>query len=119
MDDSSKGTRSLRSRCVCGDWKRAIDGRRLLRADLLPLSVGGIFLNFWAHRDAEYVLPPQRSTVSGSVIHLYPCTDYGWCAGMVKDHHEVYYEDKCLGIEETFVYTPCKLDGHPYVPLAS
>jgi hypothetical protein len=34
---------------------------------------------------------------------------------MVKDHYEVDYEDKCLGIEETFVYTPCKLDGHPYL----
>ncbi|CAL4927342.1 unnamed protein product [Urochloa decumbens] len=32
------------SRCVCRSWRAAIDGRRLLRADLLPLSLGGIFL---------------------------------------------------------------------------
>uniref|UniRef100_A0A0D9WW86 F-box domain-containing protein n=1 Tax=Leersia perrieri TaxID=77586 RepID=A0A0D9WW86_9ORYZ len=32
-------------RCVCKAWRGVIDGRRLLRADLLPLSVGGILLN--------------------------------------------------------------------------
>ena len=32
------------SRCVCPAWRALIDGRRLLRADLLPLSLGGIFL---------------------------------------------------------------------------
>ena len=62
------------SRCVCGEWKRAIDGRRLLCAHLLPLSVGGIFLNFWAHRDAEF-FRPESSTVSGSIAHLYQCID--------------------------------------------
>jgi hypothetical protein len=32
-------------RCVCKAWRAAIDSRRLLRPDLLPLSVGGIFLS--------------------------------------------------------------------------
>jgi len=32
------------SRGVCWSWRAVIDGRRLLRADLLPLSLGGIFL---------------------------------------------------------------------------
>ena len=31
--------------------------------------------------------------------------------------YEVDFEDKCQGIEETFVYTPCKLDGHPNTSL--
>ncbi|XP_044983487.1 putative F-box protein At3g16210 [Hordeum vulgare subsp. vulgare] len=31
------------SRCVCKGWRDLIDGRRLLRTDLLPLSIYGIF----------------------------------------------------------------------------
>ena len=31
------------SRCVCKGWRDVIDGRRLLRTDLLPLSLYGIF----------------------------------------------------------------------------
>ncbi|KAL6623703.1 hypothetical protein ACP70R_033582 [Stipagrostis hirtigluma subsp. patula] len=35
------------SRCVCGAWRATIDGRCLLRADLLlPHSVRGIFLMY-------------------------------------------------------------------------
>ncbi|CAL4931154.1 unnamed protein product [Urochloa decumbens] len=36
------------SRCVCVAWRGLVDTRRLLRADLLPRSVGGIFLNYCA-----------------------------------------------------------------------
>jgi hypothetical protein len=32
-------------RCVCRKWRGIIDSRRLLRSDLLPFSVGGIFLS--------------------------------------------------------------------------
>jgi hypothetical protein len=32
-------------RCVCRKWRGIIDSRRLLRSDLLPLSVGGIFFS--------------------------------------------------------------------------
>ena len=31
-------------RCVCGAWRAVVDARGLLRADLLPLSVGGVYL---------------------------------------------------------------------------
>ncbi|XP_066379334.1 uncharacterized protein [Miscanthus floridulus] len=34
------------SRCVCKPWCTIIDTRRLVRADLLPLSLAGIFINF-------------------------------------------------------------------------
>jgi len=34
------------SRCVCKPWCTIIDTRRLLRSDLLPLSLAGIFINF-------------------------------------------------------------------------
>uniref|UniRef100_A0A0E0Q532 F-box domain-containing protein n=1 Tax=Oryza rufipogon TaxID=4529 RepID=A0A0E0Q532_ORYRU len=33
-------------RCVCKEWRSLVDGRRLLRADLLPLSLAGILLNY-------------------------------------------------------------------------
>ncbi|CAL4920170.1 unnamed protein product [Urochloa decumbens] len=69
-------------RCVCAEWKVAVDGRRLLRADLLPLSVGGIFLNFEAHRYAEFLRPPSScSSVSGDLTHV-PCPD----GSKVMDH---------------------------------
>ncbi|OEL31018.1 hypothetical protein BAE44_0007963 [Dichanthelium oligosanthes] len=72
------------SRCVCVEWKGAIDGHRLLRTDLLPLSVGGIFLNFTKHWYAEF-LRPSATLVSGSLTHLSPCADGGWSCN-VKDH---------------------------------
>ena len=34
------------SRCVCKAWRDIIDARRILRADLLPRSLAGIFINF-------------------------------------------------------------------------
>ncbi|CAN6291049.1 unnamed protein product [Urochloa humidicola] len=67
-------------RCVCSNWKVAVDGRRLLHADLLPLSVGGIFLNFEAHRYAEFFRPPS-SSVSGDLTHV-TCPD----GSEVTDH---------------------------------
>uniref|UniRef100_A0A0D9XM99 Flavin-containing monooxygenase n=1 Tax=Leersia perrieri TaxID=77586 RepID=A0A0D9XM99_9ORYZ len=35
------------SRSVCEPWCKIIDGHRLLRADLLPHSVGGIYIKFY------------------------------------------------------------------------
>lgn len=32
------------SRCVCRGWRDLVDAGRLLRVDLLPRSVGGIFM---------------------------------------------------------------------------
>ncbi|CAM0954520.1 unnamed protein product [Alopecurus aequalis] len=34
------------SRCVCKEWLATVDGRRLLRPELLPRSVRGIFLSY-------------------------------------------------------------------------
>ncbi|CAO2192564.1 unnamed protein product [Urochloa humidicola] len=34
------------SRCVCKAWRVAIDDRRLLRAELLPHTLGGLFVDF-------------------------------------------------------------------------
>jgi hypothetical protein len=41
------------SRCLCAAWRAAIDGHRLLRADLLPLSLQGIFLELYDARVRE------------------------------------------------------------------
>uniref|UniRef100_A0A0D9VX08 F-box domain-containing protein n=1 Tax=Leersia perrieri TaxID=77586 RepID=A0A0D9VX08_9ORYZ len=34
------------SRCVCKDWRSTVDSRRLLRTDLLPLPLAGLFINY-------------------------------------------------------------------------
>ncbi|KQJ85955.2 uncharacterized protein LOC112268740 [Brachypodium distachyon] len=52
------------SRCVCKAWRAAIDGRRLLRADLLPLSVGGLFFHFNEHLYPEFLSRPPSSAAA-------------------------------------------------------
>ncbi|RLN20025.1 uncharacterized protein C2845_PM02G38000 [Panicum miliaceum] len=42
------------SRCVCRAWRATIDARRMLRGDLLPISLGGIFVSL-SHEPA----PPE------------------------------------------------------------
>ncbi|GJN35003.1 hypothetical protein PR202_gb23724 [Eleusine coracana subsp. coracana] len=41
------------SRCVCEAWRAMVDARRLLRAKLLPLWLGGIFINFHNYSISE------------------------------------------------------------------
>ncbi|CAN6286141.1 unnamed protein product [Urochloa humidicola] len=67
-------------RCVCAAWKVAVEGCRLLRRDLLPLSVGGIFLNIDAHHYSEFFRPSSCCSYSGDLTHL---VDY---AGTVVSH---------------------------------
>ncbi|CAL4939561.1 unnamed protein product [Urochloa decumbens] len=56
------------SRCVCVAWRGLVDARRLLRADLLPRSVGGIFLNYCALYSPEFLSSPTaRPTISGDL----------------------------------------------------
>nr|OEL30003.1 hypothetical protein BAE44_0008984 [Dichanthelium oligosanthes] len=53
-------------RCACRAWRAVVDARRLLRSDLLPLSVGGIFIGFRGHD-----LPPRflaRPSTTGRAI---------------------------------------------------
>jgi hypothetical protein len=45
---------SSASRCVCRAWRATIDARRMLRGDLLPISLGGIFVSL-SHEPA----PPE------------------------------------------------------------
>ncbi|CAN6309340.1 unnamed protein product [Urochloa humidicola] len=53
------------SRSVCKSWRAAIDGRRLLRADLLPLSLGGIFLEACNPWFPPLFSPPSAGVTSG------------------------------------------------------
>jgi hypothetical protein len=55
-------------RCVCKAWHSVIDMRRLLRADLLPLSLGGIIIHFYGHLYSEFFSRP--STISSNLEHL-------------------------------------------------
>ena len=45
------------SRCVCKAWLAVVDARRLLRADLLPLTLGGFFMNFYNYYISELFAP--------------------------------------------------------------
>uniref|UniRef100_A0A0D9ZBD1 F-box domain-containing protein n=1 Tax=Oryza glumipatula TaxID=40148 RepID=A0A0D9ZBD1_9ORYZ len=51
-------------RCVCKAWRDAIDDGGLLRADLLPLSIAGFFLNFSCHDYSEYFSRPTTTTTT-------------------------------------------------------
>ncbi|OEL38215.1 hypothetical protein BAE44_0000768 [Dichanthelium oligosanthes] len=52
------------SRCVCRAWRDLVDARRLLRADLLPRSVGGIFMNYCALYSPEFLCRPTTTGAS-------------------------------------------------------
>ncbi len=58
-------------RCVCTDWRSTIDSRRLLRADLLPLSLAGIFIDFWGLRFPDFFSRPPPTPISG-VFDFFP-----------------------------------------------
>ncbi|KAM0923854.1 hypothetical protein ACQ4PT_005261 [Festuca glaucescens] len=78
------------SRCVCKSWLRVLDGRRLLRADLLPLSLGGIFLNFHSLYFTQFLnRPTAGATVSGRLD--YTCR----------------YSDPCRYPPRAYVYAHC------------
>nr|CAB3493832.1 unnamed protein product [Digitaria exilis]CAB3498757.1 unnamed protein product [Digitaria exilis] len=67
------------SRAVCRAWHAAVDGRGLLRADLLPLAVAGIFINFWNHPSPEYFFRPSTGPrVSGHQMEYVPSAGKTW-----------------------------------------
>ncbi|KAL6643117.1 hypothetical protein ACP70R_021298 [Stipagrostis hirtigluma subsp. patula] len=62
------------ARCVCKDWRAAVDARRLLRADLLlPRSVRGVFL---AYHDLDFPAFLSSPSAAGprvsASLHLLP-----------------------------------------------
>uniref|UniRef100_A0A0E0NZG9 F-box associated domain-containing protein n=1 Tax=Oryza rufipogon TaxID=4529 RepID=A0A0E0NZG9_ORYRU len=63
-------------------WRAVIDTRRLLRADLLPLSLAGIYINFHEMHRSVFLSRPSstRPAISGMF------TDYTPNDNLVEDH---------------------------------
>jgi hypothetical protein len=73
------------SKCVCKSWLAIVDARRLLRADLLPLSLGGLFINFHNYYLSEFFAPhSDRPCISGKHDYLPQAGSDSW--GYVDDH---------------------------------
>lgn len=70
------------SRCVCCAWREAIDTGRLLRADLLPLSVRGIFMNYCALHVPEFFSRPATGPAIWGDLDFIP----RFVDAEVKDH---------------------------------
>uniref|UniRef100_A0A0E0KH80 F-box domain-containing protein n=1 Tax=Oryza punctata TaxID=4537 RepID=A0A0E0KH80_ORYPU len=68
-------------RCVCKPWRDLVDERRLLRADLLPHSLAGIFINFSGLFYPEFFARPS-TTISGRLDFL----PFGTKYYNVEDH---------------------------------
>ncbi|CAN6291987.1 unnamed protein product [Urochloa humidicola] len=49
-------------RCVCKPWRAVIDGHTLLRAELLPLSLAGILVNFHGLYTTEFFSRPSTNS---------------------------------------------------------
>ena len=82
------------SRCVCRAWRAVVDSRRLLRAELLPLSPAGLFINFhgYSYSDVTELFSRPSSAaaaaagppVSGMRHYLPEAAGKSW--GYVRDH---------------------------------
>uniref|UniRef100_A0A0E0GRS0 F-box domain-containing protein n=1 Tax=Oryza nivara TaxID=4536 RepID=A0A0E0GRS0_ORYNI len=88
------------SRCVCKAWRAIVDTRRLLRADLLPLSLAGIYLNFstsgWICTGLTTIscsTPPYHHTTRSSKSHrsvVNPTSYILWLRACHGHHHKAY-----------------------------
>jgi hypothetical protein len=88
------------SRCVCKSWRRVVDGRRLLRADLLPLSLGGIFLNFLSLNFTQFLnRPTAGAAVSGRLDYTCHACEPGRfppCAYVIDHCNGLLLLDHCV-----------------------
>ncbi|KAM0916704.1 hypothetical protein ACQ4PT_010044 [Festuca glaucescens] len=92
------------ARCACRAWRDAVDGRRLLRADLLPLSLAGLFVHFDEHKLPEFLARPSPSAaaraVSGNLSFLpsaSPHCGYSWDVDGVE-WKSYNIKDHCNGL---------------------
>ncbi|GJN23899.1 hypothetical protein PR202_gb11591 [Eleusine coracana subsp. coracana] len=59
------------SRCVCRAWRDVVDARDLLRAELLPLTLAGIFINFHCLDITElFSRPSTNASICGKHDYL-------------------------------------------------
>uniref|UniRef100_A0ACD5VP00 Uncharacterized protein n=2 Tax=Avena sativa TaxID=4498 RepID=A0ACD5VP00_AVESA len=80
------------SRCVCTSWRASIDARRLLRADLLPLSLRGILVHFDVHKfPAFFSCPalPDANALTGKLSFL-PFANPADCAWRVGEAYKIW-----------------------------
>ncbi|CAL5034605.1 unnamed protein product [Urochloa decumbens] len=75
------------ARCVCKAWRAAVDAGGLLRADLLPLTVGGVFTQlFHELQPPEFLRPPSSSKkVSGDLGYVGIDSDHGMWLPRITD----------------------------------
>ncbi|KAM0857334.1 hypothetical protein ACQ4PT_048526 [Festuca glaucescens] len=93
------------SHCVCRAWRDAVDGHRLLRADLLPLSLPGLFVHFNEHKFPEFFARPSSSVAGTRAVSGYlsflpsasPHCGYFWEEGCV-DFDDYNIKDNCNGL---------------------
>ncbi|GJN12515.1 hypothetical protein PR202_ga30798 [Eleusine coracana subsp. coracana] len=52
------------SRCVCRAWRALVDDRRLLRADLLPLSLAGLFIDYSGLPYTNFLARPSSANTT-------------------------------------------------------
>jgi hypothetical protein len=99
------------SRCVCKVWQTVVDDRRLLHADLLPLTLSGIFVHLSDHRFAELFSRPSSThpAISGNFLDFLPSTltpsSVPWVVDSTNDYS---INDHCNGLLllENYVVNP-------------
>ncbi|CAL4943042.1 unnamed protein product [Urochloa decumbens] len=74
-------------RCACRSWRALIDGRRLLRADLLPHSLAGFFLCYNELDLPEFLARPGADLAGYTLPRATVVQDH--CNGLVLDWHGV------------------------------
>ncbi|XP_062213660.1 uncharacterized protein LOC133914600 [Phragmites australis] len=74
------------SRCVCKAWRAVVDGHRLLRADLLPLSLGGIFISLTREpAPPEFFARPSKGPKIACKLENYVKMDDCWSIPIIID----------------------------------
>ncbi|CAD6244242.1 unnamed protein product [Miscanthus lutarioriparius] len=127
------------SRCICKAWRRVVDDRRLLRADLLPRSLGNEAIleeKFVWDSDSDNVLEPESRSKDSFIDFLgfHPYKEvvflsdkfdrvlaYNWSSSKIQDLGKVFpkfYIDWDLHfhhkyVSASFPYTPCWLGELP------
>ncbi|KAM0910300.1 hypothetical protein ACQ4PT_014244 [Festuca glaucescens] len=92
------------SRCVCRPWCASIDALRLLRADLLPLSLRGIFVHFRMHKfPAIFSRPsPPGAPAFGGKLSFLPSAKTAGCVWRPSESYssrqKYTIKDHCNGL---------------------
>ncbi|KAK3146074.1 hypothetical protein QOZ80_3BG0261290 [Eleusine coracana subsp. coracana] len=80
------------SRCVCRAWRALIDEHGLLRTDLLPLSLAGLFLRFAfvEYHEIEYAEPELFARPPVDIAYSMPTDLYDHCNGLILEYESVF-----------------------------